>query len=528
MEPRKSVLIVGGGLSGLTAAALLAHRGIRVIVVERHAGTSIQYKFTGISPRSMEIFRSIGLEADIRNRRTGDQQGGGIARAKNLADPDIQWSGPAWADASQVSPTQPATCDQHVLEPILRSHAEMHGAEMRFDCELLSLDQDGNGVTARLRDLTSGREEYLSTAYLIAADGAHGATREKLGIERRGPGVLQHWMSIIFDTDLPDTIAGRRFTACFVTDLNGTLVPRSNGRWLIALQYAPERGERPEDFDAVRCRDLVVTAAGRSGIKADLVDARAWEAAAYVADRFRHGRCFLIGDAAHLMPPTGGFGGNAGIHDAHNLAWKLALVIDGEADPALLDSYDTERRAVAEATLAQALARLGKWFKDPGKRLPPPVEVVDDYDVVFGQLYRSSAILTEAEAAKNAFARFQELSGEPGTRAPHFRIARRGQSLSTHDLFGKGFVLLAGENGQWAAAAAALSPLLRCHRFGTGGDLTDPEGHWPTAFGVTGTGAIVIRPDGFVAWRAPVAVSDPGRSLADVMRRLTLRMTGTT
>src|SRR5262245_24193053 len=140
-QDKRSVVIVGGGLSGLTAAALLAQHGLRPLVIERHKGTSIQYKFAGISPRSMEIFRGLGLEAEIRANRTGDQQGGGIARAKNLADPDIQWSGPAWPDASAVSPTQPATCDQHVLEPLLRHHAEFLGAEMLFNTELLAIEQ---------------------------------------------------------------------------------------------------------------------------------------------------------------------------------------------------------------------------------------------------------------------------------------------------------------------------------------------------------------------------------------------------
>ena len=134
-------------------------------------------------------------------------------------------------------------------------------------------------------------------------------------------------MNIIFETDMPPTIDGRRFTSCFVMDINAALVPRDDGRWLLSLQYLPEKGERPEDFDAARCRDLVVRAAGRSDITAELVDARPWEVAAHIADRFSKGRSFLIGDAAHLMPPPGAFGGNSGIHDAHNLAWKLAMVI---------------------------------------------------------------------------------------------------------------------------------------------------------------------------------------------------------
>lgn len=523
MSTHTSVLIVGGGLNGLTAAALLAQHGIDCLVVERHADTSIQYKFAGISPRSMEIFRGLGLEAEIRAKRTGDQQGGSLARGRNLADPDLQWGGPAWPDASPYSPTQPATCDQHVLEPILRRRAEGLGATVRFSTEFLSFDQDARCVRAVVRDLETGTENTVVADYLIAADGATGTLRERLGIGRGGPGVLQHWMNIIFDTDLSSEIDGRPLTACFVTDLNATITPRPGGRWLLALQYFPEKGERPEDFDRDRCRDLVEKAAGRSGVKAELVDARSWEPAASIADRFREGRCFLVGDAAHLMPPTGAFGGNSGIHDAHNLAWKLAMVVRGEADARLLDTYDAERRPVIAATLAQALARLRQWFKDPAGRLPPAVPIVDDYDVVFGQRYDTGAVVSEGTPPDRPFEPSAELSGRPGTRAPHLVIERDGERVSMLDLFGRGFVLLAGEPA-WCRASAAVSERrgipLACHVVDAGGGLRDVEGRWSTAYGVGASGAVLVRPDGFVAARWPDRRDDAEEELSAVLGRL--------
>jgi 2-polyprenyl-6-methoxyphenol hydroxylase-like FAD-dependent oxidoreductase len=524
MNNHVPILIVGGGLNGLRAPALLAHQGIDCVVVERHADTSIQYKFAGISPRSMEIFRSLGLEAEIRAKRTGDQQGGGIARGRNLADPDLQWGGPAWPDASPYSPTQPATCDQHVLEPILRHCAERLGADIRFSTEFLSFEQGAVGVRAAIRNRETGSEETIVADYLIAADGASGTLREMLGIERSGPGVLQHWMNIIFDTDLSPEIGGKRFTSCFVTDLNATITPRPGGRWLLALQYFPENGERPEDFDRGRCRDLVEKAAGRSGVKADLVDGRSWEVAAIVAERFRSGRCFLVGDAAHLMPPTGAFGGNSGIHDAHNLAWKLAMVVRGEADARLLDSYDAERRPVIAATLAQALARLQQWFKDPAGRLPPAVAIVDDYDVVFGQRYDTGAFVLEGTPPQRPFEPFAELSGRPGTRAPHLVVERGAERISMLDLFGRCFVLLAGD-AAWRRAAAAVSErqgiALDCHIVGSGEDLRDPERRWPAAFGIGSSGAVLVRPDGFVAARWPDG-NDAERKLSEGVGRLML------
>ena len=144
----------------------------------------------------MEIFRSLGIEEEIRAKRTGDQQAGGVARGKNLADPAIEWMRPhAWPDVEGLSPTPPATCDQHVLEPILRAHAERLGADVRFNTELVSFAQDRE-VRALIRNRQTGEEQEVQAAYLIGADGANGTTREILGISRDGPGVLQHWMNI--------------------------------------------------------------------------------------------------------------------------------------------------------------------------------------------------------------------------------------------------------------------------------------------------------------------------------------------
>jgi hypothetical protein len=229
------------------------------------------------------------------------------------------------------------------------------------------------------------------------------------------------------------------------------------------------------------------------------------------------------------MPPTGAFGGNTGIHDAHNLAWKLAAVLRGNADPVLLDSYDPERRPVAEASLEQALARLQTWFKDPSKRLPPPVPLVDDYDVVFRHIYHAGAVITEGEIAGRAFANARELSGQPGSRAPHLVIERDGRRMSTLDLFNKDFVLLTGVAGTaWCEATRALADRgpynRRCYRVGAGGDLIDVENRWPAAYGVTESGAVLVRPDGFVAWRSRDCPSQPSRVLSDIFARIGFRI----
>jgi putative polyketide hydroxylase len=523
-----SVLIVGGGLNGLTSALLLAHQGIRCMVVERHPGTSIQYKFAGISPRSMEIFRAAGVEDEIRSHQTGDQRAGGVARCNTLSDPEVHWMmDSAWPDVAGLSATSAATCDQHVLEPILRTQAAQRGADVRFNTEFVSLAQSDDSVEATIQDRASGAELTVRASYLIAADGANGELRELLGIGRIGPGVLQRWMNIIFDTDLAPFLQGKRFTSCFVTSLNATLTPRDSGRWLLALQYDPTR-DAPESFDARRCSELVRTAAGRPHVKADLVDARAWEVAACVADRFREGRAFLVGDAAHVMPPTGAFGGNTGIHDAHNLGWKLALVLKGAANPELLESYDRERRFVAVHSLDQALARLQAWFKDVQGRLPEPVAMVDGYDVVFGQRYPTCAIVPQATDRAQPFERARNLSARPGTRAPHVTLERAGRMVPIHDLFGTDFVLLSRSDDEgWHAAgeqiARSVSAPVRCYRIGPGGDFVDVDGDWPERYGVTSAGAVLVRPDGVVAWRARDLPSNPRAALSDAICRIGLK-----
>ena len=198
MEASTSILVVGGSLNGLTMAMLLARRRVPCLVVERHPPTSIQYKFRGISVRSMEIYRSAGIEAEIRARDLTDDRSASVARMKNLADSEVSWQWMPPSDASDISPTTAATCDQDQLEPILRAHAERDGADVRFNTELVSFTQSRNHVVARIRDRSTGTETGVHARYLIGADGTQSAVREAVGIRRHGPGVLQHWLNVIF------------------------------------------------------------------------------------------------------------------------------------------------------------------------------------------------------------------------------------------------------------------------------------------------------------------------------------------
>jgi putative polyketide hydroxylase len=478
----------------------------------------------------MEIYRSLGIEEEIRRCDPIDEQSAHVARMKNLSDKEIAWQGVPWSDTSDIGPTGAGVCDQDLLEPILKRHAERHGADVRFQTELVSFEQDPTGVTARIRNRGDGSENTIRAAYLIAADGTHGRIRDGLGIRRHGPGVLQHWMNVIFETDLDTTLGGRAIRSVFLTDINGAVVPRAGGRWLMAVQYVTERGERPEDFTPEHCANLIRRGAGRSAVKVEIIDVRPWEAAALVAERYRDGRAFLVGDTAHVMPPTGGFGGNTGIHDAYNIAWKLDAVLRQNAGDGLLQTYDIERRPVAERTMAQALARLQGWFKDPGKKLPPAESIVDDFHVVFGYRYREGALVPEQDDSwtDTFFEDPRHPSGRPGSRAPHLVVERGGARASTIDLFSGRWVLFVGADGnKWrdaAARVAAQTPFeVQLHSAGPDGDLRDVESRWSAAYGVEANGAVLIRPDGFIAWRGRTSLADSESILRSTFERLSFR-----
>src|SRR5262245_41902790 len=528
IESSTSVLIVGGSLNGLTMAMLLARRGVPCVVAERHPRTSIQYKFRGISPRSMEIYRSAGIEADIRARDLIDDRSASVARMTNLADSQVSWQWIPPSDTSDISSTTAATCDQDQLEPILRAHAECHGADVRFNTELVSFTQSRDEVVARIRDRSTGAESRVRAQYLIGADGTQSGVREAVSIRRHGPGVLPHWMNVIFEADLPTVIEGRPIRSVFVTDINGTLVPRGDGRWLMAVQFVPDRGERAEDFTPEHCRDLIRRGAGRADLKIDIVDARPWEAAAAVADRYKEGRVLLVGDSAHVMPPTGGFGGNTGIQDAYNLAWKLDAVINGMSGPDLLETYDAERRPIADRTVAQSLARLQAWFKDPGRRLPPPEAIKDDNAVIFGYRYRAGGFIESGmNGADDLFEDPRNPSGRPGSRAPHFVVTDRGAPVSTIDLFADRWVLVSGPNGDSWSDCARRSSAARAlgvvwHGMQPAGDLEDVANRFSTAYGVGSDGVVLIRPDGFIAWRH-VTAADGAALLDAALERLWIR-----
>lgn len=513
------VLIVGGSLVGLSTALFLSGQGIRCLLVERHPGVSPFTRASGFNPRTMELYRAFGVEPAIQQAEPRRESSVMILQVESLMGKELSSYTQNVNDFdSPASPTKMSFITQDRLEPILRTHAEQFGGDLRFNTQLLSSEQDADGVTATIRDNSSGEVRTVRAQYLVAADGNDSSLRHHLGIATHGPGTLAHQMFIIFKADLRPALRGRPIFFCYVTNAQiqgGAIGASPDGLGgMVNVPYDPVKGESKATFTDALCQELVRSAVGDPQLDVEIVSRRSWELAAFVAERFQRGRIFLVGDAAHVMPPTGGYGANTGIADAHNLAWKLALVLKGIASPQLLTTYDTERRPVAQLTVEQAYMNFVERMAPhlAGTITTPKIEY---YSVIFGYHYN------DAKLYDNPY----RPTGQPGTRAPHIVLERDGERLSTVDLLNRQFVLLSGVNGQnWHEVAKAIGEQygieLPCYRIGAGGDLTDVDGDFLSTYGLSSAGTVLVRPDGFIAWRSEAAGEDGERNLAGSFARL--------
>lgn len=522
-EETTDVLIVGGSMVGLAQALFLARQGVRALLVERHAEVSAHPRAQAASPRTMELMRALGLEDAVRAGENPHAQYGDILQVESLAGAELgRFDGPFRHDPNEVGTTGWTLIGQDRFEPVLLAGAEELGADIRFATEMTGFTQDADGVTAVLRDAPDGgRGEYTVRArYLVAADGFRAPVRASLGIGHHGPGVFGRQMNVVFHADLDRYVDGRTFFLCFVTNdrvkgVLGKLGGDDSDRWVLAPSLPPEASHR--EFTAEDCVELVRAAVGVPDLPVAVESATSWEIAAWVADGFRSGRVLLAGDCAHVMPPTGGFGGNMGIQDAHNLAWKLALVLRGHAGPQLLESYEQERAPVAEFTVDQGVIR---YLQRSGLDEDAAARHRPETTVLFGHVYRSDAVRTEDGPDDGAPVEDPTApSGRPGTRAPHLPLVRSGKEVPLHDLLDGGFWLLAGPDGAaWeAACAAADAPFgLSFHRVGAE-EPRDVVDRFRARYGVGPSGAALIRPDGFLAWRARELPPEPAEVLTEVL-----------
>jgi 2-polyprenyl-6-methoxyphenol hydroxylase-like FAD-dependent oxidoreductase len=427
-----------------------------------------------------------------------------------------------------LSPCRRWFVSQPGLEPILLRRAEAIGARFISGLEVFGAEQDADGVSVLARDVSTGEVKSFRGRYLVDCEGAHSKVRDQLGLEMLGRGVFSNSITIYLRAELAPFLVGRNLSIIYVSNL--TLggffrLEKGSARGFLVVNTVGDPNADPEaaanaaaDISEARLIELVRAAAGDPALKVEIEGCARWRCTADTAERLSQGRIFLAGDSAHLMPPNGGFGGNTGIHDAHNLAWKLGLVLKGIAGPDLLETYDAERRPVGQFTVDQAytryVTRTASYLK---ARDPPPYQ--EDFRIELGYLYRSGAVLTEP-GTPEGHQDPHESRGRPGSRAPHLWIQHQGRRVSTLDLLGDGFVVFAGpEGGDWAKAAkdAAAS---------TGADVAFHQvgAEVAEAYGLEPSGASLIRPDGFIAWRAATAPDDPSAVLSDVLTTVLMRL----
>ncbi|QKE08453.1 FAD-dependent oxidoreductase [Bacillus cereus] len=528
------VLIVGGGLSGLASALFLAKHNVDYLLVERHPSTAIHPKAGGITFRTMELFRELGLEQKIRSAGKALENCRGRIAVHTIAEANNEELAKMRATQygndekllqkiEEISPSKQTACYQIILEEMMLQEARTLGGELSFYHELVSYEQNEQGVIATIRNRETEEESIIYCDYVIAADGAKSKIREQLRISTEGRGTIGgYYMNIYFEADLSEFIQGDAFgfTMVLHPEVLGALIPVDNERrWIYHVSYDPLKGERPEDFTIERCKQIIQTAIGSTNVEPEIVSILPWKAAENTATKFQDNRIFLVGDSAHIMPPTGGFGSNTGIQDAHNLAWKLAAVIKGKAKPKLLETYHEERYPVAKLTTDYASSLLFR----AANREEGSLNNMDGLAVTVGYQYCSEAIIDDSVTPHRMDS--VELNGRPGTRAPHFFGTYDGKEISILDLLGDDFVLLTiAENRTWAECVQNVSSTLginiKFYSVGLRGDFIAQEDIFSKLYGIENGGAVLIRPDGFIGWRSEKEVVNLDVVLEEVMGNL--------
>jgi 2,4-dichlorophenol 6-monooxygenase len=576
------VLLVGGGGAGLTASMLLARQGIEHLLVSARATTSDLPKAHVLNQRAMEVLDDAGVAEAIARRSTPAEQMSATAFYAGFAGPDPDYGRPmarleSWGAGGEdglwraASPWRQLNLPQIRLEPLLKARAEeLSPGRIRFGHELIGLAQDSDSVRARVRDNGSGREYTVSSDYLLGADGGR-VVPGLIGVEYEGLGVVTQTATLHVSADFSrwakDDDVLIRWIFSPQAGVLVVMVPMGPERWgsrseewVIHLNYPIDCAESDADVEADARQAL-----GIGDLPMEIHKITRWSVEAVIASAFAVGRVFLLGDAAHRHPPTGGLGLTSAIHDAQNLCWKVAAVLSGHASPSLLDSYEAERRPVDQRNCQRSLENAVNHFGIGGtlgispdntaeqnlallRRLwsgrPEDAEVratarrmmraqsmeFSELNVEYGYAYDSSAVVPDGSPALEPIddIRVYEPSTRPGAPLPHAWIDDDdGNRRAIKDLVAPGrFLLLAGEDGEaWCEAARQLAaeanvPLDALRIGHLDGDLYDPRCAWLRQRQIASDGAVLVRPDRFIAWRQRGAADEPREALATALSQI--------